>query len=129
MLCVNTSIREENRKKVIFMGIMAKQSKWNKTYKTSFIGFCKKTLSSEFVKNDFANKEREIFSIHSFTMVDNSQEYRLKHWATRSSVRSFTRTANSFACSRLLASLAPSTALTRSLARSLCSFLRSWDSE
>ena len=51
-------------------------------------------------------------------MVENSQEYRLKYWATRSSVRSF-------ACSGLLASLAPSAALTRSL-RSLP---RSWDSE
>ena len=31
------------------------------------------------------------------TMVDNSQEYRLKYWATRSSVRLFARTAHSFA--------------------------------
>ena len=50
------------------------------------------------------------------TMVENSQEYRLKYWATRSSVRSFARTTLSFACSGLLA---PSAALTRSLARSL----------
>ena len=62
-------------------------------------------------------------------MVDNSQEYRLKYWATRSSVRSFARTAHLFACSRLLALLAPSAALTRSLARSLCSLPRSWESE
>jgi len=62
-------------------------------------------------------------------MVDNSQEYRLQYWATRSSVRSFARTAHSFACSGLLASLAPSAALTRSLARSLRSLPRSWESE
>ena len=49
----------------------------------------------------------------------NSQEYRLKYWATRSSVHSFSRTAHSFACSGLLALLTPSAALTRSLARSL----------
>ena len=36
------------------------------------------------------------------TMFDNSQEYRLKYWATRSSVRSFARTAHS------LTSLTPS---------------------
>ena len=46
------------------------------------------------------------------TLVDNSQEYRLQNWATSSSVRSFARTAHSFACSGLLASLAPSAALT-----------------
>ena len=49
------------------------------------------------------------------TMVDNSQEYRLKYWAPCSSVRLFARTAHSFACSGLLASLAPSAALTHSL--------------
>ena len=63
----------------------------------------------------------------SLTMVDNSQEYRLRYWATRSSICLFARTAHSFACSRLLASLAPSAALTRSLARSLRSLLRSWE--
>ena len=52
-------------------------------------------------------------------MVDNSQEYKLEYWATRSSVWSFARTAHSFACSALLASLARSAALIRSLARSL----------
>ena len=51
-------------------------------------------------------------------MVDNSQEYRLKYWATRSSVRSFARSVHSFACSALLASLA------RSLVRSLNSLAR-----
>ena len=39
-------------------------------------------------------------------MGQNNQEYRLKYWVTRSSVRSFARTAHSFACSALLASLA-----------------------
>ena len=52
-------------------------------------------------------------------MVWNKQELRCKYWATRSSVCSFARTVHSFACSRLLASLAPSAALTRSLAHSL----------
>ena len=65
----------------------------------------------------------------SSTMVENSQDYRLYYWATRSSVRSFARTAHSLACSGLFASLAPSAALTRSLARSLHSLPRSWDSE
>ena len=45
---------------------------------------------------------------------DNHQD-RLEYWATRSSVRSFARTAHSFACSALLASLARSAALTPSL--------------
>ena len=63
------------------------------------------------------------------TMVDNSQKLGCKYWATRSSIRSFARTAHSFACSGLLASLTPSAALTRSLARSLRSLPRSWDSE
>ena len=53
-------------------------------------------------------------------MDQNNQEYRLKYWATRSSVRSFS-------CFRLLASLAPSAALSCSLARSLRSLLRSWE--
>ena len=62
-------------------------------------------------------------------MVQISEKSRRKYWATRSSVRSFARTAHSFACSGLLASLAPSAALTRSLARSLRSLPRSWESE
>ena len=62
------------------------------------------------------------------TMVENRKEHRYKYWATCSSVRSFARTAHSFACSGLLASLAPSAALTRSLARSLRSLPRSWES-
>ena len=62
----------------------------------------------------------------------------LAHWAriiknpdesTGPLARPFARTAHSFACSGLLASLAPSAALTRLLARSLRSLPRSWDSE
>ena len=49
-------------------------------------------------------------------MVDNSQEYRLKYWATRSSIRSFTRTAHSFACFGLLRSRPPLHSLVCSLA-------------
>ena len=52
-------------------------------------------------------------------MVQNNQELRRKYWATCLSVCSFARTAHSFACSRLLSSLATSAALTHSLARSL----------
>ena len=69
------------------------------------------------------------FFSHQCTTVQTNQESRLKYWATRSSVCSFARTAHSFACSGLLASLAPSAALTRSLARSLHSLPRSWESE
>jgi len=65
----------------------------------------------------------------SCTVGQNSQESGRKYWATHSSIRSFARTAHSFACSGLLASLAPSAALTRSLARSLRSLPRSWESE
>ena len=43
--------------------------------------------------------------------------------------RPFARTAHSFACSGLLASLAPSATLTHLLARSLRSLPRSWESE
>ena len=68
-------------------------------------------------------------SFSSSTVVDNSQEYRRKYWATRSSVRSFARTAHSFAWCGLLASIALSAALTRLLARSLRPLPRSWDSE
>ena len=57
----------------------------------------------------------------STTLVQNNQEYRLKYWATRSSVLPIIRTAHSFACSTLLASLMGSAALTCLLARLLCS--------
>ena len=80
-------------------------------------------LTGEMEDNNWRPAKR-----HS-TMVEDSQEYRLQYWATRSSVCSFARTAHSFACSRLLASLAPSAALTRSLARSLRSLPRSWESD
>ena len=48
------------------------------------------------------------------------------YWATHSSVRSFARTAHLFACSGLLASLAPSAVLTRLLT---CSLPSLWESE
>ena len=57
------------------------------------------------------------------TVVQNNQKYRLKYWATHSSVRLFARTAHSFACTALL------TALTRLRSRSLCSLPRPWESE
>ena len=53
------------------------------------------------------------------TIVWNNQESRRKYWATRSSVRSFARTAHSFTRSALLASFTCSIALIRLLARSL----------
>ena len=49
------------------------------------------------------------------TMVEISQNSRRMYWATRSSIRSFACTAHSFACYTLLALLARSAALTRSL--------------
>ena len=52
-----------------------------------------------------------------FTVGQNDPEYRLKYWATCSSIRSFARTAHLFPRSALLASLARSTPFTRSLAR------------
>ena len=63
------------------------------------------------------------------TMVWNKQESRRKCWVTHSYVRSFARTAHSFACSGLLASLAPSAALIRSLACSLRWLPYSWETE
>ena len=62
-------------------------------------------------------------------MGQNNQEHRLKYWATRSSVRSFARTAHSFTYFGLLASLAPSAVLTHLLVRSLRSLSHSWESE
>ena len=63
------------------------------------------------------------------TVVWNKQESRHKYWATRSSICSFACTAHSFACSGLLASLAPTATLTRSLACSLRSLPRSLERE
>ena len=66
-------------------------------------------------------------------MVENSQEYRLKYWATRSSVRShrslvpLLRTArfpHALRCAHLFAR-----SLTRLLAHSLRSLPHSWESE
>ena len=68
-------------------------------------------------------------SIHYSAMVDISQKYGLKYWATHSYVRSFTRTAHSFAGSALLASFARSAVLTCSIARSLRSLPCLWDRE
>ena len=62
-------------------------------------------------------------------MVWINQEKRRKYWATRASVCSFARTAHSFACSGLHASLAPSAALTHLLARSLRSLPHLSESE
>ena len=50
--------------------------------------------------------------------VEMIKNRRIMHWAIRSSARSFARTTHSFACSVLLASLARSAALIRSLPRS-----------
>ena len=87
-------------------------------------------------RNSFSASPKWIFHGHSLyffifvrivvrTVGQINQETRCKYWATRSFVRSFARTAHSFACSGLLASLAPSAALTRSLACSLHSLARS----
>ena len=58
-----------------------------------------------------------------FTVGQNNQEYRLKNWATCSSVPSFARTTHSFACFALITSLSRSAALICSLACSLTSEL------
>ena len=65
---------------------------------------------------------------HESTVGQVNQKPRRKYWATRSSIHSFARTAHSFACFRLLASLAPSAALARSL-RSIRSLPRLWERE
>ena len=39
---------------------------------------------------------KEILFKHHYTVGQNNQEYRLKYWATRSSIRSFARTAHSW---------------------------------
>ena len=63
------------------------------------------------------------------TMGQINQKPRCKYWATRSSVCLLARTAHSFVYSTLLALLAHSAALTRSLARSLCSLPCSCESD
>ena len=59
------------------------------------------------------------------TVVWDKQKTRRKYWATCLSIRLFARTA----CSGLLTSLAPSTALMCSLARSLSSLPCLWENE
>ena len=63
---------------------------------------------------------RRFRSLSCHTVVQNCKESGRKYWATRSSIRSFTRTAHSFACSALLATLI------HLLARSLASL---WENE
>ena len=63
--------------------------------------------------------ERELWS-HQSTVGQNSQQYRLKYWATHSSVRSFVRTTHLFACSRAL--------LARSLTLLTPSLMGKWTS-
>ena len=58
--------------------------------------------------------------------VQSSHELRCKYWATRSSVCSFARIPQEFACSVLLASLVRSAALIPLFA---CSLLSSWNNE
>ena len=70
-----------------------------------------------------------IAELHLPTVVWIKQDSRRKYWATRSSIRSFTCTAHSFACPELLALLAPYAGLTHLLARYLRSLPRSWESE
>ena len=84
----------------------------------------------------FTGHNSPLYTEVRYTVGQINQKRKLKNWATRSSVRlftctahSFARTTHSFACFGLLASLAPSAALTRSLARSLRSPPRSWESE
>ena len=55
----------------------------------------------------------------TLVLNDENRSRTKRYWAIRSSARSFARTAHSFACSALLASLARSAALIRSLAHSL----------
>ena len=63
------------------------------------------------------------------TVGQINEKYRLKHRATRSSICSFARTAHSFTCSTLLASLARTAALICLLAGSLGSLPLSWESK
>ena len=62
------------------------------------------------------------------TMGQNNQKFRCKYWATRLSVRSLALTAQLFAYSALLTSLACAAALIRSLAHSLRSLPSSSES-
>ena len=72
--------------------------------------------SRAFTKTGFVrNENSKIVSFVICTVGQSSHEYRLKYWATRSSVRTFAHTADLFACSALLASLARYAVLTCSL--------------
>ena len=92
--------------------------------------------------NEVGKRKREIYIIvtHRFdrmcsgwksndgkqcTVVQNNHESKRKYWATRSSVLSFVRTAHSYSCSVLFASLARSAELTCLFTRSLA---LSWES-
>ena len=76
-----------------------------------------------------SKKSIEMVERKRCTVVWIKQEYRLKYWVTRLSVRSFARTSHLFACFALFASLAHSATLTRSLACSIRSLPRSRESE
>ena len=65
------------------------------------------------------NGKTRVGGVDECTVIQNIQKYRLKYWASCSSIHSFARTTHSFACSTLLASLARSAALIHSLARLL----------
>ena len=55
----------------------------------------KGTEKKEEKKKKKSRKERgKVINVENGTMVENCQEYRLRYWATRSSVRSFARTAH-----------------------------------
>ena len=58
---------------------------------------------------------REHHASCTCTMVENSQEYRLEYWATRSSIRSFARTAHSFRTAHFARALRCAHSFARSL--------------
>ena len=94
---------------------------------------CQRRLQIDCFRMSLGRRETKLsvllFPLRRPTVGHINQEYRLKYRAIRSSICSFARTAHSFACSALLALLARSAALTRTLARSLHSIPRLWDSE
>ena len=71
-------------------------------------------------------KQNQIWSLWWRTVGQNNQKYRLKYWATRSSVHLFACIAHAFPCFTLLAFLARSAALTRSLTSLAPSFVGQW---
>ena len=76
----------------------------------------KRPLESSVENEENSEKEKKSIEGDEGTVGQNSQDLGRKYWASRSSVHSFARTAHSFAGSALLALLAHSVALTRSLA-------------